>query len=594
MNASGTADWRSEEGFLLGPWRVFPRRNVIVRGDRERHLENRLMQTLTFMAAHPDEVLAREQFFSNVWHGRVVNEEALSRAISLLRSALDDNAQSPRYIQTIPGTGYRLIMPVVSVEEPANSALSPARVHGNSIAVLPFVNLSDDPSNEYFSEGISEEILNELTQVKRFKVVGRTSSFAFKGKAKDLRNIGRVLNVTHLLEGSVRKAATRVRITAQLIKANDGFHVWSETFERQLDDVFAVQDEIATAVTQALKVKLLGESAGLAAAGGTHDTDAYQHYLLGMHYRNHGALRETVQNAQAAFERAIERDPGYAKAHAALAYTWVDKVWNGYTTHAEGVRRIDAHATRAIELAPDLADGYLALGLLLDIDYLDARDGLDAIDTALSLRPASVPVLLQHARMNGHRGRQDIAVAAAKKAVALDPVSIYASHVLGHVLYFARRYQQAIEALRHTLALDPHYPKPHYFIAMSLHWLGRHAEALEEIGQEPLRWMRLTASTAILHALGRTKEAEDLFAELIELGKTDNNYVQQAGIHAQLGNLEQSLDALDLALGQGDPGLTQVLVDPFLDPLRGQPRFGALLERVGLASWAAAASKACG
>jgi len=572
-----------ETGFCLGPWRVFPHRNVIQRGSEERHLENRLMQTLAFLAAHPGEVLTRQQFFESVWRGRVVNEEALSRAISLLRSALDDDTRTPRYIQTIPGVGYRLVSPITNLDTPDRMVPSTVSSTRNSIAVLPFVNLSADPANEYFSDGVSEEILNVLTQVERFKVVGRTSSFAFKDTHDDLRTIGRTLNVTHLLEGSVRKADARVRITAQLIKVEDGFHVWSETFERRLDDIFAVQDEIASAVTRALKVKLLGEPEGTQDVGGTRDTTAYQAYLLGIHYRNRGALKDTVRRAQAALERAIKHDPGYARAWAALAFTWIDKVWNGYTTHAEGVRQINAAATRAIELAPDMADGHLAQGLLLDIDFTEPRSALDALDTALRLNPGSVRVLIQYARITSHYGRCEDSVAAARKAAQLDPVSVYAAHILGHVLYFGRRYEEAVAACHHTLELDPHYPKPHYFAAMSLHWLGRDEEAWEEIQQEPLKWMQHTGSTAILHGLGRTAEADGHFAALVEMGKTENNYVQQADIHAQLGNTTKALDCLDQALELGDPGLSQLLVDPFLDPLRDEPRFLALLRKVRLA-----------
>ena len=572
-----------ETGFRLGPWSVFPHRNVIRRDSEEKHLENRLMQTLAFLAAHPGEVLTRHQLFESVWRGRVVNEEALSRAISLLRSKLGDSAHAPRYIQTIPGVGYRLVSPVTSLDAPDRTAPPTVGSTKNSIAVLPFVNLSADPANEYFSDGISEEILNVLTQVEHFKVVGRTSSFAFKETRDDLRTIGRTLNVTHLLEGSVRKADARVRITAQLIKVEDGFHVWSETFERRLDDIFAVQDEIASAVTRALRVKLLGEPEGTQEVGGTRDTAAYQAYLLGIHYRNRGALKDTVRRAQAALERAIECDPGYARAHAALALTWLDKVWNGYTTHAEGVRRIDAAATRAIELAPSLADGYLALGLLHDIDFADPRSALDAFDTALQLNPSSVRILDQYARINGQHGNHEVAVAAATKAMQLDPVSVYAAHILGHVLYFARRYEEAIEACHHTLELDPHYPKPHYFAAMSLHWLGRDEEALQEIQQEPLAWMRHTAATAILTRLGRTGEADAHFAALVELGKTENNCVQQADIHAQLGDTDRAMRCLEQALSLGDPGLSQLLIDPFLDPLRSDPRFLALLRKVRLA-----------
>jgi TolB-like protein/cytochrome c-type biogenesis protein CcmH/NrfG len=574
---------QSETCFNLGDWRVFPLRNVILRGSKERRLENRLMQTLEFLAAHPGEVLTRHRFFESVWRGRVVNEEALSRAISLLRSALDDDAHAPRYIQTIPGVGYRLIAQVAGLLQPKQAALNTGDSQQNSIAVLPFVNLSADPANEYFSDGVSEEILNVLTQVERFKVVGRTSSFAFKDTQEDLRSIGRTLNVTHLLEGSVRKADSRVRITAQLIKTDDGFHVWSETFERQLDDIFAVQDEIASAVTRALKVQLLGEPEGTQDLGGTDDTTAYQAYLLGIHYRNRGALKDTVQRAQTALERAVEHDPGYARAWAALAFTWIDKVWNGYTTHAEGVRRIDAAAMRAIELAPAMADGYLALGLLLDIDFADPRSALDTLDTALRLNPGSVRVLNQYARITSQHRRHEDSIAAARKAAELDPVSVYAAHMFGHVLYFGRRYEEAIEACGHTLELDPHYPKPHYFAAMSLHWLGRHEEAWREIQQEPLSWMRHTAATAILHRLGRPAEADAHFAALVELGKTENNFVQQADIHAQLGDTEATFDCLDGALRLGDPGLAQLLVDPFLDPVRDDPRFAALLRKVGLA-----------
>jgi TolB-like protein len=572
-----------ESGFRLGPWRVFPHRNLIRCGGAEKRLENRLMQTLAFLAMHPGEVLTRQQFFESVWRGRVVNEEALSRAISLLRSALDDDTHAPRYIQTIPGIGYRLIAQVADLNEPKSAARETAGSQQNSIAVLPFVNLSADPANEYFSDGISEEILNVLTQVEQFKVVGRTSSFAFKDTQEDLRAIGRTLNVTHLLEGSVRKADARVRITAQLIKADDGFHVWSETFERQLDDIFAVQDEIASAVTRALKVKLLGEPEGTQDVGGTSDTTAYQAYLLGIHYRNRGALKDTVQRAQTALERAVERDPGYARAWAALAFTWIDQVWNGYTTHAEGVRRIDAAATRAIELAPGMADGHLAMGLLLDIDFTDPRSALDALDTALRLNPGSVRVLTQYARITSQYRRHEDSIAAARKAVELDPVSVYAAHMLGHVLYFGRQYEEAFEACHHTLELDSHYPKPHYFAAMSLHWLGRHEEAWQEIQQEPLSWMRHTAATSILHRLGRPAEAEAHFAALVELGKTENNFVQQADIHAQLGNIEAALACLDGALQLGDPGLAQLLVDPFLDPVRDDPRFLVLLRKVGFA-----------
>jgi len=251
-----------EAGFTVGKWRVLPHRNTISRDGEEKHLENRLMRTLLFLAEQEGNTVTREHFFESVWQGRVVNEEALSRAISLLRTALEDHAHAPEYIQTIPGVGYRLIAQVVRNNH-ASPSPSPARqVHDNSIAVLPFVNLSKDPDNEYFSDGLTEELLNLLAGIDELKVAARTSSFYYKDKLDDIQfaEVARQLDVAHILEGSVRRSGNKIRITAQLIKASDGFHMWSETYDRELDDIFAIQDGIAAAVTEQLRITLLGES----------------------------------------------------------------------------------------------------------------------------------------------------------------------------------------------------------------------------------------------------------------------------------------------------------------------------------------------
>lgn len=539
------------------------------------------MQTLVFLAEHPGEVISRSEFFDAVWKGRVVNEEALSRAISLLRTLLGDNAQSPRFIQTIPGVGYRLITEVSDDEVNGISASSGNEVIKHSIAVLPFANFSDERENEYFSDGITEEILNALAQIAQFKVVGRTSSFAFKERNEDLREIGRTLGVAHVLEGSVRKAGNRVRITAQLIEAEDGYHLWSKTFDHELDDIFAIQNEIASSVASALRVKLLGSTPDIEFKGGTEDTEAFQAYLKGVHYRNRGALKETVHRAVESFNRAIELDPCYARAYVGLAFTWCDHIQNGYICQGEGLRLMNNAATRAIELVPDIAGGHLALGISMQLDIPIRQEAHQAIKTARELNPGSAPVLLEYAKINCNFLNHETSIAAARRALELDPVSVYANHILGHVLYFARRFDEAIPAFRQALELDPHYPKPHYFISMAYHWMGESEAALEEIQQEPLDWMRWTAATTILHKLGRSEEAETPFASLVEIGETENNFIQQAGIHAQLGDTEKVFDCLDVAFALRDPGLIQLQVDPFLDPVRDDPRFQDLLKRVG-------------
>ena len=560
-----------------------PTRNALFKGKEERHLENRLMQTLVFLAENQGRVITRAQFFESVWQGRVVNEEALSRAISLLRTALDDKAHAPKFIQTVPGVGYRLIAEVTIAEAKLETTPSGHVASANSIAVLPFVNLSEDPANEFFSDGISEEILNVLAQIKRFKVLGRTSSFAFKDRNEDLRDIGKTLNVSHVLEGSVRKAGNRVRITAQLIKAEDGYHLWSKTFDRELDDIFAVQDEIALAISSALKVKLLGDKEDHLIIGGTLNTEAFQAYLKGMHYRNRGALEETVRHAAEAFERATELDPEYARAYVSLAFTWNDLIANGYVSQEAGLKQMNLAASKAIELAPDLADAHLALGLSMQVDIPISHKAEDAIKKALELNPGNTTVLIEYSRINCNLGDFDTSIAAARKALELDPVSVYTNHWLGHVLYFARQYEEARLVLRQALELDPHYPKPHYFISMSYFWTGDLEKALKEIQLESLAWMRLTAYTAILHRLGRISEALTAFEALIEVGAEDECSVQQAGIYAQQGEADLAIKYLNRAFELGDPGLTQLKIDPFLDPIRSDQRFIELLARAGFA-----------
>jgi TolB-like protein len=574
---------QSGTSFRLGDWRVEPNRNAISRGDDQRHLENRLMQTLVFLADNQGQTVTREQFFDSVWKGLVVNEEALSRAISLLRTALDDNAHAPNYIQTIPGVGYRLIAKVALGEKRSPTAAAFEKKRKNSIAVLPFVNLSEDPANEYFSDGITEEILNVLAQINRFKVVGRTSSFAFKDRNKDLRKIGKALNVSHVLEGSVRKAGNQVRITAQLISTDDGYHLWSKTFDRELGDIFAIQDDIAAAISNSLKSELLGAEQPRQTNGGTNNAEAYQAYLMGMHYRNRGALRETVRHAADAFQRAIDLDPGYSKAYAGLAFTWNDLVWNGYESQENGLRQMNLAASKAIELAPGLADGHLALGLSLQMDYQKQRSAENAINRAMDLNPGNTTVLIEYSRIHCNLGNHEASIVAARRALELDPVSVYANHWLGHALYFSRQYEEAIDTFRQALKLDSHYPKPHYFISLCQLWLDDPLQALEEIQHEPLTWMRLTASVSILHELGRIDEAAACFRALIEVESEDECSVQQAGIYAQQGEIDLALKWLYRAYELGDPGLTQLKINPSFDPLRSDMRFKELLVKVGFA-----------
>jgi len=449
-----------------------------------------------------------------------------------------------------------------------------------SIAVLPFVNMSGDEENEYFSDGLTEELLNVLAKVSALKVAARTSSFHFKGQTGNIADIGRQLGVAAVLEGSVRKGGSQVRITAQLINASDGYHLWSETFDRELNDIFAVQDEIAAAVTDALQVTLLEGDADTQLIGGTSNTDAFQAYLLGVHYRNKGADKDTLHEAITAFDKAIKLDPDYAKAHVGLALAWSMMATNSFVSYEEGMSHMQVGVDKALELAPRLAEAHLTLGFLRFHHQQDMLGATEAINSAREINPGNVEVQLEYARINCYQGYFDEGIAAARRAVELDPVSLLANHFLGHILYFSRHYEEAIPALRHTLAMEPNYPKPHYFISMSLFWLGEIEAAWEEIQQEPLDWMRWAASSVILHRLGRIDEAQENFANLSKEEEQEFATIQRADIYAQWGDTESAFRNLDLAVEYGDPGLAQLLVDPFLDPIREDPRFATMLEKL--------------
>lgn len=462
------------------------------------------------------------------------------------------------------------------------ASVQPARA---SVAVLPFINMSGDPANEYFSDGLAEELLNVLAKISSLKVAARTSSFHFKGQTGDIADIARRLGVASILEGSVRQSRSRVRITAQLINAADGYHLWSETYDRELDDIFAVQDEIASSVAAALKVKLLSEEDTQLNAGGTSNTRAFQAYLLGSHYRMRGSSDEAaLQKAVSAFNEAIELDPGYAQAYAGLAVTWDQLATNSFVGFREGIDNATAAASRAIALAPDLADAHMSLGRVLLHYRLDQLGARKAITTALSLNPGNAEVQIEYARISSYFGDVEASVAAARRALELDPVSLFAHHFLGHVLYFGRRYDEAIRVFRDVLNLDPQYPRPRYTLGMCLYMKGEVAAAVNEVENEPLSWMRNSGSAIVLHRLGRTAEAQTYLDRLVREDDEEYAIYQQAQIHAQWGNFDQALECLKRARELNDPGVSQILVDPLLDPIRDQPAFIHLATVMGFAT----------
>jgi serine/threonine-protein kinase len=448
---------------------------------------------------------------------------------------------------------------------------------GRSIAVLPFVDLSAEKDQEYFADGLAEELLNALAQIPELRVAARTSSFQFKGKTGDVAAIGRQLNVETILEGSVRKAGRRVRVTAQLVKVADGFHLWSETYDRELDDIFAVQGDIARAVTRVLEVKLLERPPPTAPGG---NADAYTLYLQGKYF--YGRMgREDLSKAIASFEQAIALEPADARAFAGLAVAYHQQASRGFAPLAEGSRKARQAAEKAIELDPSLAEAHAALGWILTIHDWDWAGADAAYKRALELGPGDATVSRRAATLAGTLGRFDEAIRLDRRALELDPLNVAAHNSLGlHALY-AGRLDDAEAAFRKVLDLDPEFPGAHMFLGQVQLQRSDPGAALREMEREkePL-WRRFGLALAY-HALGQKQDADAAFAEFLAKHE-DEAAFQVAELHAFRGEADRALAWLERSYAQRDGGLAEMKGDPLLRRLERDPRYAAFLDKMRL------------
>jgi TolB-like protein/Flp pilus assembly protein TadD len=444
----------------------------------------------------------------------------------------------------------------------------------HSIAVLPFVNLSGDKEQEYFSDGLTEELLDSLSRINELQVAARTSSFSFQGEHPDIATVAHKLNVGAVLEGSVRRSANRVRISAQLVNAMTGFHVWSQTYDRDLGDVLKLQSEIATAVAEALKVTLLGDVSAKIELGGTRNPAAFDAYLRGAKaYASFTGVND-LQAATAAYTEAIRLDPGYVLAFAgrSIAYSQYAANFAAGAAVRESFNKAQTDAREAIRLAPELAEGYLALGYVSETGSLDFPQAREAYERALALTPGNAEVLRESGEFLSVMGKFNAGVSALRRAVVLDPLNRRSYFALGYGLYFARRYGEAIAAFEDSISLNPADMGSYAFRGLAYYELGdlRSARAsCEPDGGN--KWC-----LAVVDAkLGRRADAEGQLAGYkAKFG--DAAAYQYATIYAQWGDRPRALEWLDTAMRLRDPGLELLKTDPLLDPLRTEPRFQAI------------------
>jgi len=447
----------------------------------------------------------------------------------------------------------------------------------HSIAVLPFINMSGDKEQQYFSDGLTEELLNSLSRINQLQVAAPTSSFSFQGEHPDVATVAHKLNVGAVLEGSVRRAGNTVRITAQLINAVTGFHLWSQTYDRDLKDVLKVQTEIATAVASALKVTLLGNEAAKIELGGTRNPGAFDAYLRASKALRSGQGKSSYESAIAGYTEAIRLDPNYALAYAGRSLALSSHA--GEFVNDTGVREVyarsEADARQALGLAPELAEGQLALARYLGSTPLDYTHAVEAYERAMALAPGDAEVLASSGAYAVVMGRFDAGLAAVRHAVALDPLNPQIHETLGEALFWARRYPEAVVAFGEVTSLEPDFKRAYGFRGVSYYELGDLQSARSSCETNRDHWSSMWCLAVTFEKLGRHADAE---AELKKLQAAfgDASAYQCATIYAQWGDAAKAIEWLGRAVRLPDAGVVYVKTDPLMDPMRQDPRFQAI------------------
>ncbi len=558
-------------------------------------LQDQPFHVLQILLEHPGELVTREELQRQIWPADtfVDFEKGLNNAIKRLRDALGDSAEQPRFIETHSRRGYRFMG---SVEELGNgarmSAGPPATVTVDSIAVLPFTSMSANPEDEFFADGITEEIINALAQIEQLRVVARTSAFSFKGKYIDVRAVGKRLNVRTILLGSVRRDGNELRITAQLINVEDGYHLWSDRYDREVKDIFEIQDEIARAIAERLKVTLKGGEQDRLLKAATNNLEVYQLYVKGraLLYRRGGAISRAAE----CFEREVALDPDYALAWAGFADSHTVLGYYGLGRPETNMPKALEAARRAVALAPSLAEGHNALAMASLMGAWDRATGEREFLRALELNPGYVQARAWYAifYLQFSEGRLAQGVAQAKLALVSDPLSSYAHAIYGLTCGCAGRHAEAVEAARRAVALDSESYLAHMCLQAVLHFSGQLEEsvaanelALAMSGRHPWAMATLAATFA---DWGKTADADAVYAEM--LARARHQYVPPAPLACAAAAAARGNEAIRHAreaFAIRDPECLMFFSPhfPYSARLYVYPRFCEIVASMGRSDW---------
>lgn len=550
------------------------------KGETPVRLQPQPLRVLILLATRAGQLVPRDAIQKQIWAGEtfVDFDQGLNYCIRKVRAALGDDAERPRYIETVPRRGYRFVGDVLPVSAPAEQRVM--------LAVLPFQNLTSDPEQEFFSDGLTEEMIAQLGRLnpRRLGVIARTSAMRYKRTDKSIGAISRELGVSYVLEGSVRRTAHRVRVTAQLIRASDQTHAWADSFERSAGDILRLQSEIARAIAVGIGVQLTPqEQVRLAHPRPVHPR-VYEAYLKGRYFWKK-RTRDALQKAVRYFNRAIELDPLHAPAYAGLADVHLTQMDFNYLSPREAFALADRVLLEALRLDHTLAESHTSLGHLR-LHQFDWSSAERHFTRAIELNPAYDTAHYYYANLLVVLGRIDEAIAEANQVLALDPISPNARQNLLFILYLARRYDQAIDEASEAIELDPAYTELYYFLGRCYERLGQHGQALRAFHKvDPTAHRKsgtLLAAIGAAHArAGHRRKALEVLRQLEK--RSAREYVSAydfAVLHVALGDPGSALVHLAKAYDDRSSYLPFLNVDPRMDEIRADPRFQAIVERM--------------
>jgi TolB-like protein/DNA-binding winged helix-turn-helix (wHTH) protein/tetratricopeptide (TPR) repeat protein len=602
----------------FGTFELDLRSGELRKDGRKIKLQGQPVQILMALLEHPGEIVTREELRQRLWPSDtfVDFEHNLNSAVKRLREAVGDSADNPRFIETLPRHGYRFIAPVAELGRTARRPQVSTRtlwlaglvgvmivglvlglyvrgwrqrllgqVHTvpiQSVAVLPLANLSGKPEEEYFADGMTEELITELGRVRNLRVISRQSVMQYKGTMTSLSQIANELHVEALVQGSALRAGNRVRITTQLIRAVPEEHLWAESYERDLSDVIDLQREVARDITTQVKVTLSRQEQIRPARARPRNPEAYNAYLLARYFHQRHPDRENVEKAVSYYERAIKLDPDYAPAWAGLAILRDGQTGVlGLLPIEEGYRKMREATQRALELDPNLPEAYQALAtlkLFYDQDWAGADT---AFQRALALEPGNAEATLGVAWVAATLGRFEEALVLNRHAIELNPLSTAAYGDLAFHALYAGRFKEAVAACNKSLELDPAYPRVHRLLGRVYLAQSRPHEALAEMQREPDPGFRAQGLALAYHALGRDKESDVALTDLIAKFHGVAAF-QIAEVYAFRGEADQAFQWLERAYSEHDSGVTETKGDPLLKSLEPDPRYPAILKKMRL------------